>query len=170
MKNLVEGRFPPLTCYFFLVRAPIISAERAGGFRETDGENSCGGKWWIIKRFHFLALCASPSRATRMTFPNKITDPTFDREFTRHIFLLLPFFFRTEVTHPNKFIVSTIRKIGKFDALLRDEYSSVHPIIVAQHDLHRGLLSERAQFIDLIKRPSSRFPKRSAFNYNRCRG
>lgn len=83
-----------------------------------------------------------------MTLPNKITDPTFD---TSHSF----FSNRSHASnYPNKFAVSRDRKICRV----------THRYIQWswRNDLHRGLLSERAWFIDLIERPSSRFPKRSA--------
>lgn len=76
----------------------LFPRSRSYNFRGTGGENSCGGKWWIIKHFHFLALCAGPSRGgtrRRMTFPNKITDPTIASH--KYPYIFLPFFFRTRV-------------------------------------------------------------------------
>lgn len=79
----------------------LFPRSRSYNFRGTGGENSCGGKWWIIKHFHFLALCAGPSRGgtrRRMTFPNKITDPTIASHKYPYIFSSF-FFFELEFTN-----------------------------------------------------------------------
>lgn len=148
-----QSRWRPIpssrTCYFFLVRAPIISAERAGGFRETDGENSFGGKWWIIKRFHFLALRRARASVTRrrrrrrMTFPNKITDPSIPFFDASHFSVLfkrtIRFYTRILIRNWTQIRINSFRKIRKFVAREMNE-ANIHPMIVA----HRGLLSARS--------------------------
>lgn len=84
----------------------LFPRSRSYNFRGTGGENSCGGKWWIIKHFHFLALCAGPSRGgtrRRMTFPNKITDPTIASHKYPYIFSSFFFSNSSSRINPNKF-------------------------------------------------------------------
>lgn len=97
----------------------LFPRSRSYNFRGTGGENSCGGKWWIIKRFHFLALCAGPSRGgtrRRMTFPNKITDPTIASHKYPYIFSSFFFSNSSPRINPNKF--DRFERHGKFEKII----------------------------------------------------
>ena len=115
----VGGRFlsrASCACYFFLVRAPIISAGRTGGFRETDRRKFLRWKvLGIIDVSTFLRRVCARARLviktrTRRTFVNetRLTRVSLFVCLCHSIYSVLIFSLRI-----NKTITFKVRKIAK---------------------------------------------------------